>query len=238
MKHEEIRARLDEFADGTLPEGEERAALVRHLVECRECAEEVRGLQGVLAQIQALARSCDPPRDLWPDLEVAIRGLPRRASSSARGWRRIREGLAAALSPRVWPWEWKVRGALALASILVVVLANTLPVPVRDGSRARGRAGVTAVEMTPMMRALDLQCMGTGKQLLSALEGPPGALTPEAAAVIEENLRIVEQAIEESRSALEADPGNGRLVHMLATHYQRKLLLLHDATRLATEDLT
>jgi hypothetical protein len=51
--------------------------------------------------------------------------------------------------------------------------------------------------------------------------------------VVEENLRIIDRAIAESRAALEADPNNVDLTHMLGGTYQQKIEMLQHAAQLS-----
>lgn len=47
--------------------------------------------------------------------------------------------------------------------------------------------------------------------------------------IIEENLRVIDEAIAEARAAIEADPSNVNLGVRVQTHMQRKLVLLRQA---------
>ena len=60
-----------------------------------------------------------------------------------------------------------------------------------------------------------------------------GQLPPETVQMIETNLRIVDQAIQESRAALAVDPRNGDLVEALSSRYRTKLEVLQEVNRLA-----
>jgi hypothetical protein len=77
--------------------------------------------------------------------------------------------------------------------------------------------------------------MGAGKQLLGSVSGKTDPLGSEVAAAIEQNVRLLDLAIAETRSALEENPRDPQLLRMLTSRYQRKLSLLHQATRLVEE---
>ena len=51
--------------------------------------------------------------------------------------------------------------------------------------------------------------------------------------VLERNLAVIEQAIEDSRLALEQDPGNEFLAAHLERVYERKVEYLREAARVA-----
>ncbi len=97
MTHDEILARLDARADGTLP-ADERAEVDQHLAGCPTCRREAEGLGALLAEARALPRSLAPERDLWGGIEgrlaprapAVVRAIP------GRRWRPLL--LAAALA--------------------------------------------------------------------------------------------------------------------------------------------
>jgi hypothetical protein len=55
-------------------------------------------------------------------------------------------------------------------------------------------------------------------------------LEPRTLKVIEENLRIIDRAIAEARSAIAADPANAYLRSQVAANMRRKLDILRQAT--------
>jgi hypothetical protein len=59
-------------------------------------------------------------------------------------------------------------------------------------------------------------------------------LDPRTIAVLEENLRVIDRAISESRAALVADPGSRFLSEQFTRVYSSKLTLLRDAATLPT----
>ncbi|MGH9262762.1 MAG: hypothetical protein ACRD08_23160, partial [Acidimicrobiales bacterium] len=60
-----------------------------------------------------------------------------------------------------------------------------------------------------------------------------GALAPDAGAIVDAGLRVVDQAIAESRAALARDPDSIELAHLVAAAYERKIDLLRWAGRVA-----
>ncbi|HEY7058332.1 MAG TPA: hypothetical protein VH458_17495, partial [Vicinamibacterales bacterium] len=59
-------------------------------------------------------------------------------------------------------------------------------------------------------------------------------LDPETVRILEANLQAIDQAIDQSRRALEADPANIYLYNHLAEARQRKLALLRRASALVS----
>ena len=71
--------------------------------------------------------------------------------------------------------------------------------------------------------------------LLRTLDAERPQLDPETVRVLEKNLAAIDEAIEQCRRALLADPSNVYLNTHLADSRQRKLVLLRRATALATQ---
>jgi hypothetical protein len=69
--------------------------------------------------------------------------------------------------------------------------------------------------------------------LKTALEQGRGTLDPATVAILEENLNTINQAVDDARAALAADPANGFLSGYLVTTRRRQLDLLRHAAALA-----
>jgi len=241
MNHDEIQARLRDLSRGDLSDAE-REAVAEHLDRCRVCAREMAASQDLASRLDALPRSVEPHRDLWPAIEAGVRTRARRpAPERADGWR----------------WRrWRLRPIAGVAfGTLAVVLAVWIVIP-RHASIEPPRTGSTgtmppatasiepipagsmaqdALRLAPTVRALESECTAVGKQILATLPGPPTRLTPSTAAAFEENLASLDRAIGETASALAEYPRDPALMRRLTAHYQRKLALLHEAARLASD---
>ena len=79
MKCDEMTLLLDELLDGGLDEASQAEAQA-HIEGCRVCAEAYRSLVYLRDEVQGLPRSIEPPRDLWPEIEVQV-----AAAKVARG---------------------------------------------------------------------------------------------------------------------------------------------------------
>jgi xanthine dehydrogenase molybdopterin-binding subunit B len=73
--------------------------------------------------------------------------------------------------------------------------------------------------------------VGAVRELEKALAGAMAELAPETAALIEDNLRVIDEAIRESRAVLAADPGNRDVLPFLASMYEKKLDVLQQISR-------
>jgi len=210
MSDHPIEAALNGLADGTL-EGAERVAVERHLAQCLTCRREVSGLRALLARAEALPREIAPPSDLWTGIERRMgKGEQGRGMGMGRGW------LAAAAA---------VLALLATGTALL--LLRDVPGPdfadrPRPPSPTAGRPEWVVVEAEYSRAASEV-----------ALGPERGALAPATSAVVEAGLRVVDQAIAESRAALARDPDSAELAHLVAAAYERKIDLLRWAGRLA-----
>ena len=201
MRHEEIRELLDDLVDGSLAPGAGEA-IEAHLADCETCAAVVSALRALLSDAAALPRSVEPPRDLWPRLSPRLGRGPLRH----RVFRSQRMALAAA------------------AILLVIVTASVTTLVVREGPP-------TVYDVAADWVAAEAAYVGAVRELEEALAGAMADLAPETAALIQDNLRVIDEAIRESRAALAADPGNRDVLPFLASMYEKKLDVLQQISR-------
>src|SRR6185369_6990522 len=64
------------------------------------------------------------------------------------------------------------------------------------------------------------------RELQEAIERGRSRLDPETVAAVERNLRLIDQAVDDARRALAADPSSGYLSGYMVQTRQRKLELL------------
>lgn len=201
MRHDEIRELLEDFVDGSLAPGA-GDAIEAHLEDCEACAAEVSALRTLLSDAAALPLSVEPPRDLWPHLSPRLGRQPLQ-----RGvFRSRRMALAAA------------------ALLLVIVTASMTTLVLRERPPA-------VHDVVAEWVAAEAAYVGAVRELEEALAGAMAELAPETAALIQDNLRVIDEAIRESRAALEADPGNRDVLPFLASMYEKKLDVLQQISR-------
>ena len=219
MNHEDARKLLNDYFDAELG-GVEARELEDHLTECSECRAELDGFEALRTEARHLPRSIEPTRDLWPGIDSAL-------------GRRLRDRSL-----------WSLRYPLAAAAVLLIAISSTLTLLLHDRSPepARSRTMVPAgpavsadALLASQWRAVEEEYLRATAELLDALETARPELPPAAIELIERNLRIIDAAIQESRSALAADPSNRDIVQLLAAGYEKKLELLRYANRVATE---
>jgi anti-sigma factor RsiW len=238
MTHDQTLELLDDYVGGELPPREERDVR-RHLMQCDECRAEEQALRELLDEAAALPESLDPPRDLW--LAIAPRLQPRTddATVSVAPAERLDEVRVIGPRPqRPLPW-WM----LAAASVALVVTTSfaTLRFAGGDGD-VPGTVVLPSQQAQAPVRPTNaaLASFAPAEQeyekaigdLQTVLEQHRGKLAPETVAALEANLRIIDQAIRESRAALARDPNSPELTRMLTDAYGAKLNVLRRAVSL------
>lgn len=219
MTCETVATKLDEYVDGDLAEAEFQE-IELHLAGCDECRHEERLLRALLAQAAALPKEIAPPHDLWPDVAARVRGGEGAriisASSRPRAFRPMTWAAAAAVvviavSAARWVRDRGPAPAPDAALTVQTVAAGTVPVELLDTERDYARA--TA-------------------DLLAAIDRQKGTLSPETRAVLDANLKTIDDALAQVRAALRKDPGNSQLTHLLTSTHQKKVDALQRVVRL------
>lgn len=201
--------RLDDYVDGALDEAAFQEVEL-HLAGCAGCAAEHRMLRELLQRASELPRAVAPPRDLWPG--IAERLAPRRPSASL----------------------WTV-GLAAAAALAVAVTMLSRPHPgAPPASPPAVPVAAAAAGLPPALEQAEAEYARAAAQLLAAIESRRETLPPGTVAALEENLKTIDAALGEVRTALRSDPSNPHLNLLLASTHQRKVEVLRQVVRLTT----
>jgi hypothetical protein len=223
MNGHPAEAALHGLAEGTL-EGAERAVVERHVAGCLPCRREVDGLRALLAAAAALPREIEPPSDLWAGIEERMgQGEAGRGKGTSADRQTARPPVR--------------RFRLAAAAVLALLVIGTTLVLLRDvpGPQiADEPRPLSPARARPQWGGVEAEYSRAASEV--TLESERDALAPDALAVVDAGLRVVDQAIAESRAALALDPGSVELAHLVAAAYERKIDLLRWAGRLAASD--
>lgn len=213
----QVEPLLDELVDGQL--GAAAHARVRaHLAACESCAASLASLEELLASAAALPRSVEPRTDLWPSI------APRLAARPAGRWPVwMRQALAAML-------------LMALGGVLSQVLWPAGLGAGRDAGPAPGGDVALAAALDPRadFALAEADYLRAKEALWAAAYHGRHVASPETREVVEHNLRVIDEAIEELRLALAADPGNQQLESLLLAQHRTEIDLLQRLRR-ATE---
>lgn len=176
------------------------------------------------ALLRALPRSTEPPADLWPEIAASVAARPRRRSRVA--WAAaaaIAIGTAAWWSSRPTPSDGPETAPLvAEAAPATIAIEPPAPAPVRVEP-------VAAPEFTALIPE-ETNLRAASLALASAYASRRGGLDRTLLATFDDNLGIVDDAIERSRAALTTSPDDPGLQRALDRAYRHKLSLLRRAT--------
>jgi anti-sigma factor RsiW len=229
MTCERARDQIHELIDGTL--GPIRVAeLTQHLEQCPSCralAEDLRRLREVTATLEPL----EPPAHVW----MQIAGRLRQEG-------RVRVQQAPQPKPAGgFQYTWMAIAAtllLAVGGSLFVLYPRIGQNPASQTTVARqGNApGNDAVQsgMEDLRQAEQIMQRGIAS-LKEGLGSDQQALSAETVQTLEQNLQILDQAINESSSALKQDPQNVAARNSLFDALQRKISVLQDTMTLLNE---
>ena len=230
---------LSDLVDGRL-DAPRQAEVERHLAGCEAC----RSLADDLRRLRAEARRLpvqQPPARVWAQIAAK---LPARQPA----WRRAVG--RAFRTPRL-RLAW---GGVALAAAATLVIALALPrwtqTPGSDATaRVTGPAG-SAPALTPAVHGKDADLVQSVESELRMAEqhyekamagleqianAGQGALDPQVATTLRRNLAVIDQAIQESRQALQVQPTNELAQESLFEAFRRKVGLLQNTVALIGE---
>ncbi len=196
---------VDDYLDHELP-AHQRRQVRDHLESCQHCRQELAALQGLLAEARALPRHIPPAKDLWPGIEA------RLSSSANRPF-------------RTQTWFFAMAALLLLSMSALLAWSWLWPAPAP--SLARNTA---SEHEQPADWEAELLQIDAG--LARELDARRAQLDPATLAVLDENLRIIDDAIHACRDALLQKPGSSLVERNLAAVWRQKLELLETASRL------
>jgi anti-sigma factor RsiW len=225
---------LADIVDGTVDPLRQRE-VERHLDACEACRTLVADLRAIQAGAFTLDR-LEPPARIWHRIQERLANEPPLADPRRRGaWS------APALAWRPW---LGAAAALLLATALGVyslVGRNTTPGADPQATSGSGAtaAGPAADELVASVEA-DLQAAEAhyekailGLEQIARTDND--ALDPQVAAVLQKNLSLIDQAIEESRAAVRAQPASVNAQESLFDAMRNKLALLQQTVELINE---
>jgi hypothetical protein len=222
------REEIQELLDGGSLGAIRRAELEQHLSECQAC----RRFEADMRRIRDLAGSLDtlaPPDGLW--LQVA--GRLRQ------------EGRVQAPPPLVRPAPHRRYAILAIAASLIVAVGASLMFlfPLfgsRNGQSATNQTGAEATADTVKsveddFRLAEQHLQSGIAKLEEAARADESTIDPQTAATLKKNLAVIDQAIAESRAALNSEPQSTIARDSLFQALRRKVDLLQDTIALMNE---
>ena len=244
--HDEWTDQLSDYLDGEL-QAAEHAAVEAHLRGCPLCSAVLNDLNRVVARAGSVEARI-PEADLWTGIagrmgdarQAAVSPFPREGRRVAFTWPQLAAAaalVAAVSGGLVWrfaappgsPQGLRYESTPAEKSHVAQAFRPAQGSGADTASSNRNDSAVLPVGLA------DAQYDAAVADLEQALKKGRGRLDPSTIAIVEQNLQIIDRAIEQAREALAADPANSYLSGHLVETRRRKLDLLRRATALTTE---
>jgi anti-sigma factor RsiW len=215
------REAIHELIDGTLGPLR-RAELDRHLDLCDGC----RALADDLQKIRRATDSLDrlvPPDRVWLQIAGRLRQEGRVGAAPGTAPRRGRTAV------------------LALAAALTLAVGSSLyllwPAAPAPSQQAAGNpAGPDSVEsISQELQLAEQHYQNAITKLEAVAKSGDGSIDPQTAATLQKTLQVIDQAIAESRAALNNEPQSGAARDSLFDALRRKVTLLQDTIALMNE---
>jgi anti-sigma factor RsiW len=221
--------RLSEYLDGELA-NEERLAVEAHLGECEACRTTLLELRAVVQQAAALPR-LEPTRELWKEIATAIDTPTDTSIVQFPGAARRRR------------FTFSVPQLAAAGIAIMAISAGSMWFAVGGAARndtpaaapTTSSADALSESGTQLVSNVEQNYDGAIEELERALAATRATLDPRTVAVIEDNLRIIDEAIADARVALAADPNDVDLYQYLDHTLMKKIDLLRKATNLRAQ---
>lgn len=186
----------------------------------------------ILSQAIGQWREETPARDLWPGVMARLRS----SGSSA-----FAEATADRSAGQAQTFTFTLPQLAMAASLLIAVASGLTWLAARPQGPARQNIVVAQSEPNGLVQGdvqnanfADAQFNAAVTDLERILRDDRDRLDPGTVLVIERNLKVIDDAIQEARMALNDDPANTYLNSHLADARRRKLELLRHATTLAS----
>jgi len=219
MRCETVADSLGDLVDGTLaPDGQR--AIERHLEGCAGCRALVADLRTIRAAAFTLEQR-EVPASVWPVLRARLAAERIPASRTER-----RGSRGASLH------MWLAAAALVLAT--TAGIGSLVLRPTTDGPAAGGD-GATIEGVQAELELAEAHYQKAIQGLEAIAQTDTGELDPQVAAVLRDNLQVIDRAIGESRAALQEQPASAPARASLFEGLRQKVALLQHTVELINE---
>jgi anti-sigma factor RsiW len=222
---------IAEFVDGSLDPAAQRD-LERHVEGCPACRALVADLKSIQAAAFTLDRVELPPHIL-PALHARIADEPL---PSARG------RLLAFPVSRAARVAWLSAAAALLAITTAGILSLTGPDAAHQNEPVAAAPAAAPADPNDAVASVQAELqLATEhyekaiRQLEQIAQSENGTLDPQVAAVFQRNLQVIDQAIGESRAALQTQPASADVQESLFDAMRSKVALLQQTVELINE---
>ncbi len=226
-----LDSELSLLLDGELA-GEALLAAESHLFDCADCRVALEGLRAVKRRAAALDDRA-PARDLWAGIAQRISAAPGDVVA-----------IAAAPARRARRFSFSMPQLAAAAVALMAVSAGAAalllnrPRPLPAGTAVLewpAEAAVTRVNLDKAPGGAGIATYDAAiEEIAVTLRTRRTVLDTATVRVVEQSLRIIDEAVHQAREALARDPNNLYLNSHLQNALDRKLDLLRHVATLPT----
>jgi len=224
MSCREYSAAIAELVDGSLDAVKQRS-LERHVETCEAC----RALLSDLKTIQAAAFTLDRvelPPHLWGAIRARVAEEPA-GRGRLLAWPRSRTSLGV--------WIAAAAALLIATTIGVYPLLRSTGAPPQQAAADQPNAHEIVASVQSELQAAEEHYDKAIQGLEQIAKTESGALDPQVAAVLQKNLQVIDQAIGESRTALNAQPTSADAQESLFDAMRSKVALLQQTVELINE---
>ena len=229
MSCNDYREAIAEFVDGTLDAAGQRE-LERHVAGCADCRALVADLKSIQAAAFTLERR-DPPAHVWKAIRERAAAEP---SPDARGrvlaWPRTRTAWGV--------WMAAAAALLLVSTAGIVSILNEPPAPAHQAGVERPASpddSPTAASIAAELNAAEEHYDKAIRGLEQIARSQSGELDPQTAAVLQKNLQVIDQAISDSRVALNQQPTSTDAQDSLFDAMRTKVAVLQQTVELINE---
>lgn len=215
MRCADAQAQLDDYVDGLLTESQE-SAVSGHLRECAACRRLETELRCLIEEARRLSRASQPAQDLWAGIAERIGRRKDPPQETAVRTITIRLG--------------RIR-ALAATALVLLALGAFFVVP-HTGEKSGDFPPNPAPAAYERAEAEYLQAR---EALLDSIRSREDALPPSTLESVRENMRVIDGAVAEIRTALADDPNNQKLLQILLFAYRKEVDFLSRIARLPAQ---
>jgi anti-sigma factor RsiW len=223
MNCSDLNEALVDYVDGRLDPAEQRK-VERHLEVCDHCSALVTDLRTIRAAAFMLDRH-EPAPEVWTRLQAAVAAEPAP------------KGRLLAMPARAnWPVWLGAAAALVLATVI-----GLMPLVSRDANPAGDRAAdggepeISVESVAAEFEAAEKHYQKAIDDLQTIANKDTGELDPQVASVLEKNLTVIDQAISESRAALQSQPASSNAQDGLFDALRTKVALLQTTVELIND---
>jgi anti-sigma factor RsiW len=214
---------LVDLVDGRLEPAEQRD-IERHLEACANCRALVTDLRSIRAAAFMLDRR-EPGAAVWASLQAKVAAEP-----SPKG--------RVLLMPtrQNWPVWLGAAAALILATVIgLLPLLNRNATAPQTAAGENGTPEITVESVAAEFEAAEQHYQKAIDDLQTIANNDTGELDPQVAAVLQKNLSVIDQAITESRAALQSQPSSASAQDGLFDALRSKVALLQQTVELINE---